>query len=71
MNHTNAILGHLESGEPITPVEALSKFGCFRLGARIHDLKKAGHVIDRRMIEVKTRDGTARVAEYRMEASSG
>ena len=71
MTHTKEILNYLESGKPITPVEALSKFGCFRLGARIYDLKEAGHVIHKRMVEVDTRDGPTRVAEYRMEASSG
>jgi len=30
---------HLESGNSLTPLDALSLFGCFRLGARIHDLK--------------------------------
>lgn len=28
----------LENGERITPIDALEKFGCFRLGARIWDL---------------------------------
>lgn len=71
MTHTKEILNYLESGKPITPFEALSKFGCFRLGARIYELKEAGHVIDKRMVKVNTRDGTARVAEYRLEASNG
>jgi hypothetical protein len=30
---------HLESGKSITPLEALRQYGCFRLGARIWDLK--------------------------------
>lgn len=29
----------LETGNSITPIQALNLFGCFRLGARIHDLK--------------------------------
>ena len=29
----------LEAGNSITPIESLNLFGCFRLGARIHDLK--------------------------------
>ncbi len=29
----------LESGKSITPIEALNLFGCFRLGARIWDLR--------------------------------
>jgi hypothetical protein len=33
---------HLESGKTITPLEALSMYGCLRLGARIYDLKRDG-----------------------------
>lgn len=34
------ILDYLLEGNEITPMDALNKFGCFRLGARIADLKK-------------------------------
>lgn len=38
-----AIIGeYLMAGGTITPLEALEKWGCFRLAARIHDLRKAG-----------------------------
>lgn len=37
---SQSILEHLKQGNSITPIEALNKFGCFRLGARIFDLKK-------------------------------
>lgn len=33
---------HLEAGRSITPLDALNLYGCFRLGARIADLKKQG-----------------------------
>jgi len=36
---TEQIRKHLESGKSINPLQALRKFGCFRLGARIWDLK--------------------------------
>jgi Helix-turn-helix domain len=39
-----AILRALKRG-PITPMEALRWFGCFRLGARIYELKQDGHDI--------------------------
>lgn len=39
------ILEYLKLGQPITPIEALQHFGCFRLGARIADLKKDGYDI--------------------------
>lgn len=32
--------------EGLSPQEALSEFGCFRLAARIKDLKNAGHNIE-------------------------
>jgi len=38
-SQTEQIRKHLESGKTITPLEALKKYGCFRLGARIWDLK--------------------------------
>lgn len=63
------ILAHLKRGQAITPKEALEMFGCLRLGARIYDLKESGHPITRRMVEVQTRTGTTRVAEYRLDKS--
>ena len=35
----------LESGKPLTPMQALEKFGCFRLSARIKDLRDSGTAI--------------------------
>ena len=40
------ILKHLDAGHSITPIEALHSFGCFRLGARIYDIKQQGHNIE-------------------------
>lgn len=34
------ILNHLRRHGSITPMEALRRYGCFRLGARIWELKK-------------------------------
>lgn len=41
-SQNQAIREYLEAGHSITPLEALNKFNCFRLGARIADLKKQG-----------------------------
>lgn len=41
----NKILRFLKSGKTITAMQALVKFGCFRLAARVHELKKKGHKI--------------------------
>lgn len=58
------ILQYLKSGKSLTPVDALRLFGCFRLSARIYDLKKDGHNIRSR------RKGTLtgkHIAEYSLE----
>jgi hypothetical protein len=36
------IQSYLEKGKAITPLQALNKFGCFRLAARIADLRNDG-----------------------------
>ena len=45
MSQNTQILKHLQSGKSITPMDALRKFQCFRLAARIADLRQAGHNI--------------------------
>lgn len=39
------ILAYMKAGNRITPIDALEKFGSFRLGARIADLRADGHDI--------------------------
>ena len=39
------ILAYMQEGHHITPIEALEKFGSFRLGARIADIKDMGYAI--------------------------
>lgn len=36
------ILSHLKTGKILTPIDALDLFGCFRLSARIYELKDMG-----------------------------
>ena len=45
MTQAEMILNHLQTHGSITPLEAQELFGCMRLGARIWDLKHAGHHI--------------------------
>lgn len=45
MTQTQQIYEHLSRGGSITPLEALSDFGCFRLASRISELRKAGYPI--------------------------
>lgn len=58
------ILRHLKSGKTITPLQALARFGCLRLGARIYDLKKRGYKIVKTMVD--TEKGK-KVASYAIE----
>jgi len=56
-----SILYHLKIIGPITPLEALERYGCFRLGARIYDLRREGYAINKRMVIQGKR---TRFAEY-------
>ena len=60
----NKILFHLKKGYSITPLEALKLFQCFRLGARIHELKKRGYLIQTKMV---TTNNKKHIAQYRLE----
>ena len=59
------ILKFLQSGRSITPLAALKRWGCFRLGARIFQLRKS-HEIENVWEE---RDGK-RYARYRIVKNS-
>ena len=45
MTQTEQVLRHLQDYGSITPVDAMAEYGIMRLGARIWDLKRQGHVI--------------------------
>jgi hypothetical protein len=55
------ILAYLQTGKSLTGLEALRKFDCFRLGARIWDLKDRGHAIESELIMLPN---GKRVARY-------
>lgn len=44
-HHSTLILRHLRRHGSIDPLQALELFNCFRLAARIHDLRGQGHDI--------------------------
>lgn len=46
MTQTELILDALQKGERLTPLDALERFGCFRLAARVKDLRADGHKIE-------------------------
>ena len=48
------ILAYMQAGNRITPIEALEKFGSFRLGARIADLRAEGHAIQSEFVTTTT-----------------
>lgn len=56
------IQAYLEKGKKITPIDALNKFGCFRLSARIKDLRDKGLNIATKYV---TKDGKT-FASYSM-----
>jgi hypothetical protein len=60
------IKDHLLSGKSLTSLDALYAFGCFRLGARINDLKKQGMNISSELIEITSGGKTKRVAKYKL-----
>ena len=63
MSQNKQILNYLQKGKKITPIDALEKFGCFRLSARILDLRKEGYDI---ISENITKKGKT-FAQYSME----
>ena len=64
MSQSARILTHIKKHGSITPLVALNHYGCFRLAARIADLKDRGHKIMTEMVEVNGK----RIARYRLVA---
>lgn len=57
----NALIkGWLLNGYSITPMEALNMFGCFRLSARIANLREEGMPVVTDMVNINNK----RVARY-------
>ena len=55
--HARLILEHLIKYGSITPIEAMTEYGCMRLGARIWDLRDDGIEIETEMVKGKNRFG--------------
>jgi hypothetical protein len=62
MSQCEQILGMLKSG-PVTAMDALQKAGCFRLAARIAELRQQGHNIETETIEVNGKH----IAQYTLK----
>jgi len=66
VSQTKLIYEYLKRTEDgITPLDALEKFGCFRLSARIADLRDEGHNI---VTLRETKNGKT-YARYKLERS--
>ena len=58
MTQTQALLEALRAraGRGITPIEALDELGCFRLAARVWDLRQQGHDVRKQLIRTWPRN---------------
>ncbi len=63
MTQCEQILNHLRSKGPLTPIDALNELGCFRLAARVKDLRDQGYKIQRRNLT----QGEKTFAQYWLE----
>lgn len=53
MSQLESVRKHLVKNGSITPMQALNLYGCYRLGARISDLRNAGVNISTERIKHK------------------
>lgn len=61
------ILDYMKQFGSINPLQALQDIGCFRLAARISDLKKQGYPIKSERVSYKNRlDEVKSYNEYRL-----
>ena len=66
------VLEHLQKQKKITPLEALSLYGCYRLGAIIFKLKREGYRIITELEFCKKENGSrTRYAVYKLEDNNG
>lgn len=62
MSQTQKILNHLHKGKSLNPLQSLKLYGCFRLAARISDIKEMGYSIETKMVE----ENGKRFASYKL-----
>ncbi len=51
MSQEKQILNDLEKGKKITALDALKRYGCLRLAARILEIKNAGYNVKTNMVK--------------------
>ena len=66
MSQSDEILQYLRQGNRITPSYAINHFRCFRLAARIYDLRRDGVDVRSRTVKRKSKrtGNTVAFAEY-------
>lgn len=71
MTHTDSqkqmILNDLMLGLKLTGLDILKNYGCIKASNRISELKSEGYPIEVKMIEVHTKFGEKKVAQYWIE----
>jgi hypothetical protein len=61
MSQNKQIADYLNKGKKLTTLDALNKFGCFRLASRINDLRNEGMKISTKIIKLENKK---QIAQY-------
>ena len=61
MSQNKQIADYLNKGKKLTTIDALNKFGCFRLASRINDLRNEGMKISTKIIKLENKK---QIAQY-------
>jgi len=61
MSQNKQIADYLNKGRKLTTIDALNKFGCFRLASRINDLRNEGMKISTKIIKLENKK---QIAQY-------
>ena len=61
MSQNKQIADYLNKGKKLTTLDALNKFGCFRLASRINDLRNDGMKITTKIIKLENKK---QIAQY-------
>lgn len=69
MNQSDRIIAYIKRHGSINPLEAISDIGCYRLAARINDLRDKGYQIKTTTVQSTNRyDEPVRYASYSLES---
>jgi hypothetical protein len=64
MSQNKQIADYLNKGKKLTTIDALNKFGCFRLASRINDLRNEGMNIKTKIIKLENKK---QIAQYSLK----